>query len=69
MASLVDCKHTANAATTRNAKHSESVGMADFSGVFLLSIIVFSCGETQKILFRKQQVDSKIQIVDILKFL
>ena len=26
------------------------------SGVFLLSIIVFGCGETQKILFRKQQV-------------
>ena len=32
------CKHTANAATTRDAKHSESVGMADVSGVFLLSM-------------------------------
>jgi hypothetical protein len=30
--------------------------MADVSGVFLLSIIVFSCGETQKILYRKQHV-------------
>ena len=29
------------------------------SGVFLLSIIVFSCGETQKILYRKQRVNSR----------
>ncbi len=73
------CKHTANAATTRDAKHSESVGMAylqcdmsrtrsgievarcvpqklSVSGVFLLSIIAFSCGETQKTLYRKQRV-------------
>ena len=47
------CKHTANAATKRDAKHSESVGMADVSGGCLLLIIVFSCGETQKILYRK----------------
>ena len=32
------CKHTANAATTRDAKHSESVGMADVSGVFFIEL-------------------------------
>ncbi len=33
------CKHTANAATTRDAKHSESVGMADVSGFFIYNCI------------------------------
>lgn len=28
------CKHTTNAATTRDAKHSESVGMAQYLGLY-----------------------------------
>ena len=31
----IACRMNKNAATTRDAKHSESVGMADVSGVFL----------------------------------
>ena len=40
----------------RDSKRIYKPQKLSVSGVFLLSIIVFGCGETQKILFRKQQV-------------
>ena len=43
----------------RDSKRIYKPQKLSVSGVFLLSIIVFSCGETQKILYRKQRVNSR----------
>ena len=43
----------------RDSKRIYKPQKLSVSGVFILSIIVFSCGETQKILYRKQRVNSR----------
>ena len=43
----------------RDSKRIYKPQKLSVSGVFLLSIIVFSCGETQKFLYRKQRVNSR----------